>query len=164
MGERAFCKVKIYRRDSSSKIGRNQIALIKFLLIDRQWGIDAGSGFCIQERLRKTKRLLKTKQCSANSLPLQTAASHCFNVTFRFLSLSKHTEQSPESIPQCLSIGKISVAIWFLLSRKKNSTWDGKSIVRRIVQGRYWKPIKSYTLLCFILTSTSMLLMIYSMY
>ena len=67
-----------------------------------------GSGFCIQERLRKTKRLLKTKQCSANSLPLQTVASHCFNVTFRFLSLSKHTEQSPESIPQCLSIGKFS--------------------------------------------------------
>ena len=115
-------------------------------------------------KTKKNERLLKTKQCSANSLPLQTVASHCFNVTFRFLSLSKHTEQSPESIPQCLSIGKISVAIWFLLSRKKNSTWDGKSIVRRIVQGRYWKPIKSYTLLCFILTSTSMLLMIYSMY
>ena len=115
-------------------------------------------------KTKKNERLLKTKQCSANSLPLQTAASHCFNVTFRFLSLSKHTEQSPESIPQCLSIGKISVAIWFLLSRKKNSTWDGKSIVRRIVQGRYWKPIKSYTLLCFIPTSTSMLLMIYSMY
>ena len=66
-------------------------------------------GYCIQERLRKTKRLLKTKQCSANSLPLQTVASHCFNVTFRFSSLSKHTEQSPESIPQCLSIGKFSV-------------------------------------------------------
>ena len=115
-------------------------------------------------KTKKNERLLKTKQCSANSLPLQTVASHCFNVTFRFSSLSKHTEQSPESIPQCLSIGKISVAIWFLLSRKKNSTWDGKSIVRRIVQGRYWKPIKSYTLLCFILTSTSMLLMIYSMY
>ena len=115
-------------------------------------------------KTKKNERLLKTKQCSANSLPLQTVASHCFNVTFRFLSLSKHTEQSPESIPQCLSIGKISVAIWFLLSRKKNSTWDGKSIVRRIVQGRYWKPIKSYTLLCFIPTSTSMLLMIYSMY
>ena len=115
-------------------------------------------------KTKKNERLLKTKQCSANSLPLQTVASHCFNVTFRFLSLSKHTEQSPESIPQCLSIGKISVAIWFLLSRKKNSTWDGKSIVRRIVQGRYWKPIKSYTLLCFIPTSTSMLLMIDSMY
>ena len=115
-------------------------------------------------KTKKNERLLKTKQCSANSLPLQTAASHCFNVTFRFLSLSKHTEQSPELIPQCLSIGKISVAIWFLLSRKKNSTWDGKLIVRRIVQGRYWKPIKSYTLLCFIPTSTSMLLMIYSMY
>ena len=115
-------------------------------------------------KTKKNERLLKTKQCSANSLPLQTVASHCFNVTFRFLSLSKHTEQSPESIPQCLSIGKISVAIWFLLSRKKNSTWDGKLIVRRIVQGRYWKPIKSYTLLCFIPTSTSMLLMIYSMY
>ena len=115
-------------------------------------------------KTKKNERLLKTKQCSANSLPLQTVASHCFNVTFRFLSLSKHTEQSPESIPQCLSIGKISVAIWFLLSRKKNSTWDGKLIVRRIVQGRYWKPIKSYTLLCFIPTSTSMLLMIDSMY
>ena len=115
-------------------------------------------------KTKKNERLLKTKQCSANSLPLQTVASHCFNVTFRFSRLSKHTEQSPESIPQCLSIGKISVAIWFLLSRKKNSTWDGKSIVRRIVQGRYWKPIKSYTLLCFIPTSTSMLLMIYSMY
>ena len=62
-------------------------------------------------KTKKNERLLKTKQCSANSLPLQTAASHCFNVIFRFLSLSKHTEQSPESIPQCLSIGKISVAI-----------------------------------------------------
>ena len=93
-------------------------------------------------KTKKNERLLKTKQCSANSLPLQTVASHCFNVTFRFLSLSKHTEQSPESIPQCLSIGKISVAIWFLLSRKKNSTWDGKSIVRRIVQGRYWRDYK----------------------
>ena len=60
-------------------------------------------------KTKKNERLLKTKQCSANSLPLQTAASHCFNVTFRFLSLSKHTEQSPESIPQCLSIGKFSV-------------------------------------------------------
>ena len=59
-------------------------------------------------KTKKNERLLKTKQCSANSLPLQTAASHCFNVTFRFLSLSKHTEQSPESIPQCLSIGKFS--------------------------------------------------------
>ena len=58
-------------------------------------------------KTKKNERLLKTKQCSANSLPLQTVA----NVTFRFLSLSKHTEQSPESIPQCLSIGKISVAI-----------------------------------------------------
>ena len=57
---------------------------------------------------KKNERLLKTKQCSANSLPLQTVASHCFNVTFRFLSLSKHTEQSPESIPQYLSIGKFS--------------------------------------------------------
>ena len=52
-----------------------------------------------------------SKRMRAVSLPLQTVASHCFNVTFRFLSLSKHTEQSPESIPQCLSIGKISVAI-----------------------------------------------------
>ena len=60
-------------------------------------------------KTKKNERLLKTKQCSANSLPLQTVASHCFNVTFRFLSLSKHTEQSPESIPQCLSIGKFSV-------------------------------------------------------
>ena len=60
-------------------------------------------------KTKKNERLLKTKQCSANSLPLQTAASHCFNVIFRFLSLSKHTEQSPESIPQCLSIGKFSV-------------------------------------------------------
>ena len=60
-------------------------------------------------KTKKNERLLKTKQCSANSLPLQTAASHCFNVTFRFSSLSKHTEQSPESIPQCLSIGKFSV-------------------------------------------------------
>ena len=58
-------------------------------------------------KTKKNERLLKTKQCSANSLPLQTAASHCFNVTFRFLSLSKHTEQSPESIPQCLSIGRL---------------------------------------------------------
>ena len=60
-------------------------------------------------KTKKNERLLKTKQCSANSLPLQTSASHCFNVIFRFLSLSKHTEQSPESIPQCLSIGKFSV-------------------------------------------------------
>ena len=60
-------------------------------------------------KTKKNERLLKTKKCSANSLPLQTVASHCFNVTFRFLSLSKHTEQSPESIPQCLSIGKFSV-------------------------------------------------------
>ena len=59
-------------------------------------------------KTKKNERLLKTKQCSANSLPLQTAASHCFNVIFRFLSLSKHTEQSPESITQCLSIGKFS--------------------------------------------------------
>ena len=59
-------------------------------------------------KTKKNERLLKTKQCSANSLPLQTVASHCFNVTFRFSSLSKHTEQSPESIPQCLSIGKFS--------------------------------------------------------
>ena len=59
-------------------------------------------------KTKKNERLLKTKQCSANSLPLQTVASHCFNVIFRFLSLSKHTEQSPESIPQCLSIGKFS--------------------------------------------------------
>ena len=75
-------------------------------------------------KTKKNERLLKTKQCSANSLPLQTVASHCFNVTFRFLSLSKHTEQSPESIPQCLSIGRFFSAIWFLLSRKKNSTWE----------------------------------------
>ena len=60
-------------------------------------------------KTKKNERLLKTKQCSANSLPLQTIASHCFNVTFRFSRLSKHTEQSPESIPQCLSIGKFSV-------------------------------------------------------
>ena len=60
-------------------------------------------------KTKKNERLLKTKQCSANSLPLQTVASHCFNVTFRFSRLSKHTEQSPESIPQCLSIGKFSV-------------------------------------------------------
>ena len=59
-------------------------------------------------KTKKNERLLKTKQCSANSLPLQTVASHCFNVTFRFSRLSKHTEQSPESIPQCLSIGKFS--------------------------------------------------------
>ncbi len=59
-------------------------------------------------KTKKNERLLKTKQCSANSLPLQTAASHCFNVIFRFLSLPKHTEQSPESIPPCLSIGKFS--------------------------------------------------------
>ena len=58
-------------------------------------------------KTKKNERLLKTKQCSANSLPLQTVASHCFNVTFRFLSLSKHTEQSPETIPQYLSIGKV---------------------------------------------------------
>ena len=58
-------------------------------------------------KTKKNERLLKTKQCSANLLPLQTAASHCFNVTFRFLSLSKHTEQSPESIPHCLSIGRL---------------------------------------------------------
>ena len=60
-------------------------------------------------KTKKNERLLKTKQCSANSLPLQTVASHCFNVIFRFLSPSKHTEQSLESIPQCLSIGKFSV-------------------------------------------------------
>ena len=59
-------------------------------------------------KTKKNERLLKTKQCSANSLPLQTVASHCFNVTFRFSRLSKHIEQSPESIPQCLSIGKFS--------------------------------------------------------
>ena len=59
-------------------------------------------------KTKKNERILKTKQCSANSLPLQTATSHCFNVIFRFLSLSKHTEQSPESIPPCLSIGKFS--------------------------------------------------------
>ena len=64
-------------------------------------------------KTKKNERLLKTKQCAANSLPLQTAASHCFNVTFRFLSLSKHTEQSPEAIPQCLSIGKFSVLSGF---------------------------------------------------
>ena len=58
-------------------------------------------------KTKKNERLLKTKQCSANSLPLQTVASHCFNVTFRFLSLSKHTEQSLETIPQYLSIGKV---------------------------------------------------------
>ena len=81
-------------------------------------------------KTKKSERLLKTKQCSANSLPLQTVASHCFNVTFRFLSLSKHTEQSLESIPQCLSIGKFSVAIWFLLSRKKNSTWKADYLFR----------------------------------
>ena len=33
--------IKIGRRNSCSKIGRNQIALIKFILIDRHWGIDA---------------------------------------------------------------------------------------------------------------------------
>ena len=58
-------------------------------------------------KTKKNERLLKTKQCSANSLPLQTVALHCFNVTFRFSRLSKHTEQSPESIPQCLSIGRL---------------------------------------------------------
>ena len=70
-------------------------------------------------KTKKNERLLKTKQCSANSLPLQTVASHCFNVTFRFLSLSKHTEQSPESIPQCLSIGKFSaISDFYFLERR----------------------------------------------
>ena len=68
----------------------------------------------------KNERLLKTTQCSANSLPLQTAASHCFNVTFRFLSLSKHTEQSPETPPRCLSISKIISALFnfYFLERR----------------------------------------------
>ena len=67
----------------------------------------------------KNERLLKTKQCSANSLPLQTVASHCFNVTFRFLSLSKHTEQSPESNPRRLSTGKFSaISAFYFLERR----------------------------------------------
>ena len=70
-------------------------------------------------KTKKNERLLKTKQCSANSLPLQTAASHCFNVIFRFLSLSKHTEQSPESNPRCLSIGKFSaISDFYFLERR----------------------------------------------
>ena len=70
-------------------------------------------------KTKKNERLLKAKQCSANSLPLQTVASHCFNVTFRFLSLSKHTEQSPESNPRCLSIGKFSaISDFYFLERR----------------------------------------------
>jgi hypothetical protein len=60
---------------------------------------------------KKNESLLRAKQCSANLLPLQTVASHCFNVIFRFLSLSKHTEQSPESNPRHLSISKFFGAI-----------------------------------------------------
>ena len=64
----------------------------------------------------------------------------------------------------CLYLIKFSVEVYLFQWTENWKYYFGKSIVRRIVQGRYWKPIKSYTLLCFIPTSTSMLLMIYSMY
>ena len=64
----------------------------------------------------------------------------------------------------CLYLIKFSVEVYLFQWTENWKYYFGKSIVRRIVQGHYWKPIKSYTLLCFIPTSTSMLLMIYSMY
>ena len=85
-------------------------------------------------KTKKNERLLKTKQCSANSLPLQTAASHCFNVIFRFLSLSKHTEQSPESNPRCLSIGKFSaISDFYFLERRILLEMERKQMFYRMI-------------------------------
>ena len=70
-------------------------------------------------KTKKNERLLKTKQCSANSLPLQTVASHCFNVTFRFLSLSKQQNSHlNQSLNICLSVNFPSLSDFYFLERR----------------------------------------------
>ena len=146
--------------------GRNQIALIKFILIDRHWGIASCSGFCIQERLRKTKDYLNQSLNVCLSVKSLSLFDFCFLERRILLEMErKQMFCRMISISQtCLYLIKFSVEVYLFQWTENWKYYFGKSIVRRIVQGRYWKPIKSYTLLCFIPTSTSMLLMIYSMY
>ena len=92
-------------------------------------------------KTKKNERLLKTKQCSAKSLSL---FDFCFLERRILLEMErKQMFCRMISISQtCLYLIKFSVEVYLFQWTENWKYYFGKSIVRRIVQGRYWRDYK----------------------